>query len=94
MKPIDHPDYEFAPGCFNLSKWSRENIPKPKPKFKLGDKVVLTTPLTITKIGKDCDGSTLYSLSFDEGAHLESNPERYTAKLDCIGEESLKEEEK
>ena len=87
-KPMNHPDYEIAPGMYNLSQWSLENEPKGDPKFKPGDCVRLTIDLYVVAIGKDCDGSHLYALSFDEYAHAESNPRDY-ACLHAIGQESL-----
>ena len=49
-------------GFLNWSKYSRENIPKKPPKFKVGDTVVLTTEREITQVGQDCDGTVLYGL--------------------------------
>lgn len=49
-------------GFLNWSKYSRENIPKKTPKFKVGDNVILTTEREITQVGQDCDGTTLYGL--------------------------------
>jgi len=62
-KPLSHEDYRI-PGTnmFSFSQWSRENIPKPPPKFKVGDVVVLTTKREITHVGEDCDGTILYTL--------------------------------
>lgn len=45
---------------FNYSQWARENVEYPPPKYKVGDEVHVTSERTITKVGKDCDGSTLY----------------------------------
>jgi hypothetical protein len=41
-KPLDHPDYR-VPGTdlLNLSKWSRENDPKPPHKFPIGQVVTV-----------------------------------------------------
>ena len=47
---------------FNFSKYSRENIPKPKPKYKVGDTVILKTEREIVRVGHDCDGTPLYEL--------------------------------
>lgn len=47
-------------GLFNFSKWSRENVPKPPPQFAVGDTVIFTIETTITHVGADCDGTTLY----------------------------------
>lgn len=87
-KPPNHPDYEIAPGMFNFSKWSRENIPKPPPKFKLGDAVRLTMTLYVAVVGQDCDGTSLYGLATDEYAHLDPEPHRY-ACLHGISDDSL-----
>ena len=46
---------------FNWSRWSRENIPKPAPMLRVGDKVRFTLETEITKVGQDCDGTTLYA---------------------------------
>lgn len=46
---------------FNLTRWVRENTEYPPPKFKVGDVVVFTVITEITGVGKDCDGSILYS---------------------------------
>jgi hypothetical protein len=90
VRPLHHPAYEFAPGCYNLSAWARENDPAPPPRFKLGDRVVLTSVLTVVGIGQDCDGTPLYSLSFDSGAHLEPDPRKYTGKLWSLSEHSFR----
>ena len=45
---------------FNWSQYSRENIPKDSPRFKVGDEVIFTLKTTITKVGNDCDGTVLY----------------------------------
>ena len=55
---VPFPDKPF----FVFSHYSRENIPKPKPKYSVGDEVVLTFETDVTKIGQDCDGTTLYGL--------------------------------
>ena len=47
---------------FNWSKYSRENIPKPPPKFKVGDSVRVTFDAEIISVGSDCDGTPLYEL--------------------------------
>jgi hypothetical protein len=60
QKPFDHPDYQIGNGAFNFSKWVRENVQQPEPRFKVGDIIVKMEIVEITKIGKDCDGSTLY----------------------------------
>lgn len=62
QKPFNHPDYEVAPGIFNFAKWSRENIPKPPHKFKVGDVVVITITTEVVATGFDCDGTPLYNL--------------------------------
>jgi hypothetical protein len=49
-------------GILNWTKYSRENIPKPLPKYKVGDEVILTTRREIMSVGKDCDGTPLYEL--------------------------------
>jgi len=48
---------------FRWSKYSRENIPKPSPKYKVGDLVRVTSEQEITRIGQDCDGTPLYELT-------------------------------
>lgn len=72
MKDINHPDYRIG-NFVNYSKWSRENEPKSAPKFKVGDKVTFTIETEITKVGQDCDGTTLYGaemlgFGWDEGS--------------------------
>lgn len=59
--------------AYNWSKFSRENIAKPSPKFKVGDKVKFSIETVVTKVGNDCDGATLYGLEmlgfgWDEGS--------------------------
>jgi len=63
MKEFISEEYRI-PGtnAYNWSKYSRENIPKPKPLFKVGDMVILTTEVEIISIGKDCDSTVLYEL--------------------------------
>jgi hypothetical protein len=50
--------------CYNWSKYSRENIPKPPPNFKVGDKVIFTIETEICKVYEDCDGTPLYELEY------------------------------
>lgn len=88
--PLEHPLYEFAPGCFSLSAWVRQNDPAPPPRFKVGDRVVLTAVLTVTRVGKDCDGTPLYDFGFDSGAASEPDPTVYTSRLSCISEHSFR----
>ena len=47
---------------FSFSRWSRENEPKPPPKYKVGDIVMLTRESKIVLVGEDCDGTALYGL--------------------------------
>ena len=63
MKKLISEEYRI-PGtsCYNWSKYSRENIPKPAPKFKVGDEVRLTIDSDIIRVGQDCDGTPLYEL--------------------------------
>ncbi len=60
MKKISENYIILGTNIINFSKYSRENIPKPSPKFKVGDKVVFTIETEITEIGNDCDGTVLY----------------------------------
>lgn len=72
-KPMDHPDYRI-PGtnAFNLSKWSRENEPKPPHTRQVGDVVVLTVVGEITGLTFDCDGTALYSVDGQYHGHGEA----------------------
>ena len=71
-KPLDHEDYRI-PGTnmSNFSKWSRENIPKAPPSLSTGDKVIFTLETEITKVGEDCDGTTLYTADMIGGGWSE-----------------------
>lgn len=64
-EPQEPPDLEAyrIPGTnmINFSRYVRENTIYPEPQFKVGDVVVFTVITEITAIGKDCDGSTLYT---------------------------------
>ncbi|HEY0545300.1 MAG TPA: hypothetical protein VGC91_08000 [Pyrinomonadaceae bacterium] len=72
-KSLEHPDYN-VPGTNvkNFSKWSKENIPKPPPKFKIGDRVIYSIATEIIEVYQDCDGSTLYS-TIDHGNGYSEN---------------------
>jgi hypothetical protein len=48
---------------FNLSKWSRENVPKSPPRYKVGDVVVHVTDDEVLRVFEDCDGTPLYELA-------------------------------
>ena len=63
QKPMTHEDYQI-PGTnmFNFSKWSRENIPKPPHKYKVGDCVTVTLTVEIFELHHDCDGTALYKV--------------------------------
>jgi len=63
-KPFNHPDYRI-PGtnAFSLSKWSRENDPKPPARYKVGDPVVLVISGEVTRVYEDCDGTPLYEIN-------------------------------
>lgn len=69
QKPLDHPDYR-VPGTnlINASKWSRENIPKPPPAFKVGDRVL--AEVTVHKVYEDCDGTPLFAIGGSSGIVL------------------------
>jgi hypothetical protein len=60
IKGLEHSDYEFAPGMFSFSAWSRENIPKGPPRLSVGDNVVFIVKTQIHTVGQDCDGTPLY----------------------------------
>ena len=55
---VPYPDKPF----FVFSHYSRENVPKKPPKYKVGDVVILKTEREITSVGQDCDGTMLYGL--------------------------------
>jgi hypothetical protein len=61
-KPFDHPDYKIGENAFNWSKWSRENIPKPPHKYKVGDFVTVTLTVEVLSLHYDVDGTPLYKL--------------------------------
>ena len=63
---MDDPKYQIAPGIFNFTAWSRENIPKGEPRFKVGQKVRFIEPLYIHHVGQDCDGTPLFAVTLDE----------------------------
>lgn len=69
QKPFDHPDYKIGDNAFNWTKWVRENIQHPLPRFKVGDVIVRMEVAEITRIGKDCDGSTLYYFDGENGGY-------------------------
>jgi hypothetical protein len=48
--------------AINWSKYSRENIAKDPPKYKVGDMVILTHEVEILKVYQDCDGTPLYQV--------------------------------
>ena len=52
----------IAGGLLNWSHYSRDNIPKPPAKYKVGDTVRFAVDTEILSIGKDCDGTVLYEL--------------------------------
>jgi len=52
---------------FSLSRWLRENEPKPPPAWKVGDHVVLVIPAEVLAVCEDCDGTPVYRLS--PGSH-------------------------
>jgi len=60
---IDDPKYKIAPGITNFTAWSRDNIPKGPPRFKVGDRVRFLESLWILYVGEDCDGEPLFSVS-------------------------------
>jgi hypothetical protein len=66
MKALDSPEYRIplqdGNYALNMSKWSRENVPKSPPKFKVGDEVVYTVKTEILRVYADCDGTTLYQI--------------------------------
>ena len=63
QKRLFSEDYRIdGTNMFNLSKWSRENIPKPPHKYKVGDIVTVTVTAEITELHHDCDGTALYKL--------------------------------
>ena len=66
--PMDDDRYRI-PGTnmFSMSRWARENLIRPEPKFKVGDRVLFTVEAEITDIREDCDGSTLYRADMVEG---------------------------
>lgn len=70
-KPLNHPDYEIAPGVYNLSAWSRENEPKGPPRFKVGDRVRFTDTLYVHRVGQDCDGTPLFALGREDPSGLD-----------------------
>ena len=43
----------------NWNAYSRAEIPKDPPRFKVGDKVIFTCETEITVVGQDCDGTVL-----------------------------------
>jgi hypothetical protein len=92
MKPMDHPDYEIAPGMFNLSAWSRENVPKGEPRFKVGDRVVLVDPLYIVRVLKDCDGTPLFSAGRENPADLtaEESGQDWSLRLVAMSAEAFR----
>jgi hypothetical protein len=57
-----HQEKYRIPGTniFNFTAYSRENIPKPPPSLKVGDKVCFCIETEITDVGRDCDGTALY----------------------------------
>lgn len=67
MRDIDDERYRIPlPNggyAINLSKWSRENVPKPPPKYKVGDVVIYTTETEIVQVYSDCDGTPLYQVA-------------------------------
>lgn len=69
-KSFDHEDYRI-PGTngFNLSKWSRENVSKPPPRYKVGDYVVIVVSYEITQVYEDCDGTPIYELDSRYGGY-------------------------
>jgi len=65
MKRMDFNDPRYLiPGTniFLLSKWSRENEPKNPPKYKVGDRVIVTIETDVVALEEDCDGTPLYEL--------------------------------
>lgn len=75
-KPLNHPDYEMPglPGVYNFTQWSRENIPKPPPSLKVGDRVFCYFDQVETRIAgvhEDCDGTPLYRTEDCGNGHSE-----------------------
>ena len=60
---MEDPKYGYViNGGFLLSKWVRENVPHPEPKYKVGDLVELRMEGEITRVYRDCDGTPLYDI--------------------------------
>lgn len=91
-KPLTHPDYEIAPGMFNLSAWSRENEPKGEPRFRVGDRVVLTIPLYIQHVGQDCDGTPLFAAGLEDSSHLTEDEKHrdWSLRVSCLSADSFR----
>jgi hypothetical protein len=92
MKDLNHPDYVIAtdegqPTLLNFSKWSRENVPKEPPRFKIGDEVVVR--LQVCKVTKDCDGTPLFVLCGTGEGNLLLYQEHGIGAIYGYGNESL-----
>jgi len=60
-KPLNHPDYRIErTRLYSFSRWSRENVPKPPPAHKVGDRVLVE--LVVHKVYDDCDGTPLFAI--------------------------------
>ncbi len=92
MKPMNHPDYEFAPGMFSFSAWSRENEPKGEPRFQVGDRVMLNIPLYICRVGQDCDGTPLFAASLESPADLTPEEARrdWSLRVSCLSSDAFR----
>lgn len=92
MSDIHDPKYEFSPGMFNFSAWSRDNIPKGEPKFKVGDRVVLTIPLYVQWVGEDCDGTPLFAAGLENPAALttEEAKQDWSLRVSCLSADSFR----
>lgn len=64
MKSLNDPEYRI-PGTniVSFSRWSRENVPKPPPAHKIGDRVLVE--LLVHKSYEDCDGTPLFAIGGD-----------------------------
>jgi len=65
-KSLAHPDYRIAGTPFlSLSRWSRENVPKDPPRFRVGDRVLV--PAYVHRVYEDCDGTALFGVGHEAG---------------------------
>ncbi|MGA2669976.1 MAG: hypothetical protein ABSF21_00945 [Dehalococcoidia bacterium] len=63
MKKFESEEYRI-PGTniYDWSKYSRENIVKSPPRFKVGDSVIFTIKTEVLRVYQDCDGTPLYEV--------------------------------